>query len=78
MSLSPATTRFLAALTAQVAETRRWWDATHPDRPLDPDAATGLCGRRFPVNRQGQTHISLDERLWAAGRQRYAAPRSRS
>lgn len=66
---------FIATLSAQVDSTLRWWSITHPDRPLDPGVATGLCPRRVPTNRHGQAVLGLDERLWERGRARYGVRR---
>lgn len=75
MTLNPATTRFITSLEADVNETLVWWAANHPGRPFDPDVATGLCGRRFPISRHGKWLTGVDEALWASGRARYLGVR---
>lgn len=66
---------FRRTLAAAIAETLEWWQHNHPGQPFDPGTLTGLCPRRFPVNRAGLTLLSLDERLWERGRARYGAHR---
>lgn len=75
MTLHPTTARFLTALAGQIDGTLRWWAANHPDKPLDPGVATGLCPRRCPVSRSGKWLTHVDEALWERGRARYGAPR---
>jgi hypothetical protein len=68
--LHPAYAIFRRQLLAGTQQTSREW----PGR--SPEVLTGLCGRRFPLNATGQVVLSLDERLWAAGRMRYVAQRA--
>ncbi len=56
------------SLFASISEVMIWWTQNHPGKRLEPESLTGLCGRRFPINRKGQTVINADEQLWARGR----------
>lgn len=59
---------FRRDLLAAIERTWRDWGT---DRSAE--VLTGLCPRRFPLNRAGQMLLSLDEQLWATGRARYLA-----
>lgn len=77
MAHDPAYLVFRRFLVASITETAAYWQRERPGAVISPDTLAGLAPRRLPLNRAGQMAISLDERLWQLGRDRYLAPGAR-